>query len=441
MNNVLTIMLAGGAGERLFPLTKEMAKPAIPFGGVYRIIDITLSNCLNSGLRKIYILTQYKAISLNSHIRHGWNILSPEMGEFIETLPPSKRVSDEWYLGTANAVYQNAQSIEAEGLPYTLILAADHVYKMNYVHMLETHIEQQADVTVGTTQVTPEDARRFGIVVIGDDFRITGFEEKPQHGNPTRSRFNPEMCSASMGIYLFSTAALLDALAEDEAASKTSHDFGRDILPRMVKQGRRVFAYDFIDENRKEVRYWRDIGTLDAYYQTNMELVSVSPVFNLYDAEWPVRTLQPQLPPPKFVFAEQGRRMGIGVNSMICAGCIISGGRVMNSILSPGVRINSYSEVESSILFPNVNVGRYSRIRRAIIDSGIHLPEYTEIGLDLERDRRAGHHVTDSGIVVVHPGSAGVRVCRDRRNYFGGPALRGVQSDLRAGAARTGTTG
>jgi glucose-1-phosphate adenylyltransferase len=316
-------------------------------------------------------------------------------------------VSEHWYRGTADAVYQNAQSIEAEGLPYTLILSADHIYKMNYQYMLDWHVLHGADVTVATTQVAPEEACRFGIVEIDSNFRITGFEEKPRE-NPARSRFNAEMCSASMGVYLFSTRALLDVLAEAHGDANTSHDFGKDILPRLVERGHSVYAYDFIDENKKEVRYWRDIGTLDAYYEANMDLVSVSPVFNLYDEEWPVRTYQPQYPPAKFVFAEEGRRMGVSINSMICAGCIVSGGRVVNTVLSPGVRVNSYSEVESSILFHNVNVGRHSRLRRSIIDSGVQLPEGTELGFDVEKDRKKGHIVTPAGIVVVHRDSPGV---------------------------------
>jgi glucose-1-phosphate adenylyltransferase len=407
MNKVLTVMLAGGAGERLFPLTRDIAKPAVPFGGNYRVIDITLSNSINSGLRKIYILTQYKALVLNRHIRQAWNIVSPELGEFVEVLPPTKRVSEHWYRGTADAVYQNAQSIEVEDLPYTLILSADHIYKMNYQYMLDWHVLHGADVTVATTQVTPEDASRFGIVEIDSNFRITGFEEKPRQ-NPARSRFDAQMCSASMGVYLFSTPALLDVLAQAHGDANTSHDFGKDILPRLVETGHSVYAYDFIDENKKEVRYWRDIGTLDAYYESNMDLVSVSPVFNLYDEEWPVRTYQPQYPPAKFVFAEEGRRMGVSINSMICAGCIVSGGRVVNTVLSPNVRVNSYSEVESSILFHNVNVGRHSRLRRSIIDSGVQLPEGTEIGFDVEKDRKKGHIVTPGGIVVVHRDSPGV---------------------------------
>jgi glucose-1-phosphate adenylyltransferase len=408
MTEVLVVTLAGGVGERLFPLTKEVAKPAVPFGGIYRIIDITLSNCINSGLRKIYILTQYKAIMLNRHIRRTWNIVSPELGEFIEILPPTKRISEDWYLGTANAVYQNSQSVAVEGLPYTLILSADHVYKMNYQHLLDWHNQHGADVTVATTQIAPSEARQFGIVDIDSGFRIRGFEEKPKHNEPSRSRFNPEMCSASMGIYLFNTEVLLESLEAANAQEGSSHDFGKDVLPQMIAEGRKVYAFDFLDENRTDIRYWRDIGTLDAFYEANMDLVAITPIFNLYDEKWPIRSAQWPYPPAKFVFAEEGRRMGVGVNSMVCAGCIVSGGRVVNSILSPGVRVNSYSEVEFSILFPHVNIGRHSRIRRAIIDADLDIEEHTEIGFDPVADQRAGHCVTESGIVIVHAGSPGV---------------------------------
>lgn len=407
MEKVLAIMLAGGVGSRLSPLTKDIAKPAVPFGGAYRIIDITLSNCINSNIRKVFILTQYKAIELNRHIRRAWQFLSPEMGEFIEVLPPAKRISEHWYQGTADAVFQNARSLEVEGLPYTLILAADHVYKMNYRHMLEQHVVNAADVTIATTQVTPEDAQRFGVVEMDDEHRIQGFEEKPQHGHPPRSRFNPQMCSASMGIYIFSTPVLLRYLQIEDQQTDTSHDFGKDVLPRMVADGRRVFAYDFVDENRKDIRYWRDIGTLDAFFEANMDLVQVEPVFNLYDENWPIRTFRGQYPPAKFVFAEEGRRMGVAVNSMVSDGSIVSGGRIVNSILSPAVRVNSYSEVEACILFPGAHVGRHSRLRRAIVDRNVQVGEGTEVGFDAEADRRNGHFVTEGGIVVIHAGSPG----------------------------------
>jgi glucose-1-phosphate adenylyltransferase len=402
---VLTILLAGGAGERLFPLTREHSKPALPFGGSYRIIDVTLSNCINSGLRKIYILTQHKALSLNRHVRDTWHILPPELGEFIEVLPPTRRVRDTWYLGTADAVYQNMESIEDEDVPFVLILSADHVYKMKYLQMLKWHLERTADVTVATTQVKPDEAGRFGIVGMNREFAITGFEEKPQHEHPQRSRFNPEYCSASMGVYLFSTPVLLDALRRDSEDPASSHDFGRDILPQLVGR-HRVYAHDFVDENKKEVRYWRDVGTLDAYYEANMDLVAVTPAFNLYDSEWPIRSVPPAGPPAKFVFADEGRRMGVAIDSLVSHGCIISGGRVNGCVLSPGVRVNSFCDIEDSILLPDVIVGRRSRIRRAIIDQGVQLAENSEIGFDHDADRRAGHLVTGGGIVVVHDAQA-----------------------------------
>ncbi len=407
MERILTILLAGGAGERLAPLTLEEPKPMMPFGGIYRLIDITLSNCVNSGLTKILVLTQHKALSLNRHIREAWHILSPELGHFIEAVPPTRRLSDTWYLGTADAVYQNIQSIEEEGPTYTLVLSADHIYKMNYLHMLDWHIERGADITVGTTQVALDEAFRFGIVDMDEAFHIYGFEEKPQHGEPQRSRFNPDACSASMGVYLFSTDVLLEALLEDAEDAASTHDFGRDLLPKLIGH-RRVVAYDFVDENRKEVRYWRDVGTLDAYYEANMDLAAVSPVFNLYDPGWPIRTAPPKHPPAKFVFADEGRRMGVALDSLVSHGCIVSGGRVVHSVLSPGVRINSHCVVENCVLFPNVVVGRRSWIRHAIVDQDIRLPESTEFGLDLDADLKSGHFVTDSGLIVIHRGSPGV---------------------------------
>lgn len=413
MDKVLTILLAGGAGERMAPLTRDQAKPMLPFGGIYRLIDITLSNCLNSGLRRIYVFTQYKALSLNRHIRETWNILPPELGQFIEAIPPMRRLRDTWYLGTADAVYQNIQSIEEEGAKYVLILSADHVYKMNYGHMIRWHVNEGADVTVGTTQVAPSEAGRFGIVEMDSDSAIHCLEEKPAHDHPRRSFFNPDSCSASMGVYLFSTQVLLQSLIEDAGDEGSSHDFGRDVLPRAIGS-RRVLAYDFIDENKKEVRYWRDVGHLDAYYEANMDLVSVTPVFNLYDQNWPLRSAPTRYPPAKSVFADEGQRMGIALDSLISHGCIISGGRVTRSVLSPGVRINSHSMVEDSILFPGVQVGRHSRIRHAIVDHDILLPENTVSGFDPESDRSAGHFVTESGLVVIHQDSPGVTVSPPR---------------------------
>lgn len=400
MENVLAILLAGGAGERLSPLTKDTAKPAVPFGGAYRIIDFTLSNCINSDIRRILILTQYKSLELIRHIRDGWNILASELGEYIEVLPPMKRVSDDWYQGTADAVFQNYPSIEAEAPRHTLILSADHIYKMNYGEMIDWHRRHHAEITIATIQVPPEEASRFGVAEIDENYRIVGFEEKPRHGHPKPSRFDPAMVSASMGVYVFETDVLLRALHEDSQDPESSHDFGKDILPRSLNRAR-VVAYDFHDINAKQVRYWRDVGTLDSYFDANMDLVSVVPEFNLYDQHWPIRTHLVQQPPAKFVFAQEGRRMGLAVDSIVSSGAIVSGGRVMHSVLSPGVRVNSYCEVEYSILLPGAEIGRYSRIRRAIINTGVKLPESSVIGFDLESDRAKGHTITESGIVVV----------------------------------------
>ena len=400
MENVLAILLAGGAGERLFPLTRDTAKPGVPFGGAYRIIDFTLSNCINSDIRRILILTQYKSLELTRHIRDGWNILSPELNEYIEVIPPMKRVHDDWYQGTVDAVFQNFQSIEAEAPTQTLILSADHIYKMNYREMLDWHAANKADVTLATIRVLPVEAGRFGVLEIDQDYRVTGFEEKPQHGNPMRSRFDASMVSASMGIYVFNTDVLLRALHEDSQDGTSTHDFGKDVIPRYLNRCR-VIAYDFRDINAKQSRYWRDVGTLDAYYDANMDLVSVTPEFNLYDQHWPIRTRATQQPPAKFVFAQKGRRMGLALDSIVSAGCIVSGGRVLHSVLSPGVRVNSYCEVEYSILMPGVEIGRYSRVRRAIVNTGVKIPELHSVGFDAEADRASGYTVTEGGVTVV----------------------------------------
>jgi len=407
MEDLLAILLAGGAGERLYPLTRHTAKPAVPFGGTYRIIDFTLSNCINSGAHRVFILTQYKSLELIRHIRYGWNILAHELGEFVEVIPPMKRVHDGWYLGTADAVFQNAQSIEVGSPEYVLILSADHIYKMNYGEMLDWHRARDADITIATIQTAPEEAGRFGVATIDDSYRVRGFEEKPRHGNPARSIFNNAMVSASMGVYVFNTGVLLRLLREDAQNSASTHDFGKDVIPAAI-EGRRVIAYDFHDMNDKQARYWRDVGTLEAYYEANLDLVAVTPEFNLYDQKWPIRTRMAQQPPAKFVFAQEGRRMGVAIDSIVSAGSIVSGGRVLRSVLSPGVRVNSYCEVESSILMPEVEVGRYSRIRGAIVDTGVKIPESSVIGLDREQDLENGHFLTQSGIVVVTaPGEVG----------------------------------
>jgi glucose-1-phosphate adenylyltransferase len=398
MKDTLGVLLAGGAGERLYPLTRDRAKPAVTFGGNYRIIDITLSNCINSNLRNVYILTQYKALSLNRHIREGWgSVVARELGEFIEILPPMKRVSENWYLGTADAVYQNIYSIGSEQSKHVIILSGDHIYKMNYQLMMDQHHASGADVTLATILIDPSETRHFGVMEIGRDGRITGFEEKPRV-TKLRSPYNPEMVSGSMGVYIFNTDVLLPVLLKDAEDSNSSHDFGKDILPKILDQYK-IYSYNFIDENMKEAQYWRDVGTLEAYYEANMDLVSVSPVFNLYDAHWPIRTHQRQYPPAKFVFGEPGRT-GMAIDSIVCPGCILSGGSVRNCVLSPDVRVNSYSQVEESIIFSHVNIGRHCRIRRAIIDRDVHIPEGTVIGYDPEQDAK-NYVITDSGITVV----------------------------------------
>ena len=397
MKDTLGVLLAGGAGERLYPLTRDRAKPAVTFGGMYRIIDITLSNCVNSDLRRVFILTQYKALSLNRHIREGWNIVAREMGEFIEILPPMKRVSENWYMGTADAVYQNIYSIGSEQPKHVLVLSGDHIYKMNYERMLRQHRDSGADVTLATILIDPSESSRFGVVDLDRDSRVVGFQEKPKQTD-LRSPYNPRMVSGSMGVYLFNTDVLIPVLLKDAEDNTSSHDFGHDILPRMMDDYR-VYSFNFIDENKKEALYWRDVGTLEAYYEANMDIVYVSPVFNLYDEDWPIRTHQRQYPPAKFVFAEAGRT-GTAVDSIVSSGCIVSGSMVRNSVLSPDVRVNSYSEVDASILFSHVNVGRHCRIRKAILDRDVHVPEGTTIGYDTEADRQR-YFVTETGITVV----------------------------------------
>jgi glucose-1-phosphate adenylyltransferase len=394
--DVLVIVLAGGAGERLFPLTKERAKPAVYFGGTYRIIDFVLSNCLNSGFRRVFIATQYKSLSLNRHIRQGWSIVSEELGEFIEILPPQKRVGEQWYQGTADAVYQNLYSIERENPRYVVVLAGDHIYKMDYRKMLRFHIDQCAQVTLASIEVPIEDGKRFGIVAVDEEQRVVGFQEKPSE--PASIPGMPKLTLASMGIYVFDVDVLMKSLEDDAALPESQHDFGRNIIPALLSGGR-VFSYQFYDENKKAAKYWRDIGTLDAYYEANMDLCQVNPEFNLYDPEWPLRTYQPQAPPAKFVFAEDGRK-GEALDSLISPGCIVSGSRIAGSILCPNVRVHSFCSIDQSILMPGVRVGRHAQIRRALIDRDVLIPRGACIGYDPEEDRKR-HTVTEAGVVVV----------------------------------------
>jgi glucose-1-phosphate adenylyltransferase len=391
-DDVLVMVLAGGAGERLYPLTKERAKPAVYFGGPYRIIDFTLSNCINSGLRKIFIALQYKSLSLARHIRMGWSVVADELGEFVEILSPQKRVGEHWYLGTADAVFQNLYSILREDPKHLLVLSGDHVYKMDYARMLREHRERGAAATIGVIEIPSEEASRFGVMQVDDQDRLVGFLEKPRH-LPAGGQV-----LASMGIYIFDMKVLVPAL-EADAQRSTTHDFGKDIIPELVSKAP-VYAYRFTDENKKEAKYWRDIGTLDAYYEANMDLCRVNPDFNLYDPEWPLRTYQVQAPPAKFVFADSGRRCGEALDSIISAGCIISGSRIAGSVLCPNVRVHSFCLVDQSILMPGVRVGRHARIRRAIIDRDVFIPRAALIGYNAEEDRKR-HTVTESGIVVV----------------------------------------
>jgi len=403
MRKVLTFIMAGGKGERLLPLTKDRTKPAVPFGGIYRIIDFTLSNCINSGLRKIYILTQYKSASLQRHIRLGWNFLPSELGQFIELLPAQQRVGDTWYMGTADAIFQNLYALEMDKPDEVLILAGDHIYKMNYYSMIDVHREQNADLTVGVVEMDKSKSKHLGVVEADAAGRVTGFYEKP--AEPRTIPGKPDKIYGSMGIYVFNQSVLMQELLQDAKNNKSSHDFGKDIIPQMLKKGMKIVAFDFRDKNKNE-EYWRDIGTIDAYYEANMELIEVNPTFNLYDQEWPLRTFQEQYPPVKTVHAgdkEEGR-VGLVLDSIVSEGCVVSGGRVQRSILSPNVRINSYSEVYDSILMESVHVGRYAKIKRAIIDKDVSIPQGMVIGYDLKEDKKK-FFVSESGIVVVAKGT------------------------------------
>ena len=396
--DVLAIVLAGGRGTRLEPLTRDRAKPAVPFGGIYRIIDFALSNCINSDLRKILVLTQYKAVSLNRHIDQGWMFLCRELDEYIEVIPPQQRIAEHWYQGTADAIYQNVYTIEKAAPRDTLILAGDHIYKMNYASMIEFHRERKADLTIACLPVPRALASEFGVMHVDDDGRVVGFREKPK--DPEAMPGHPDQSLASMGIYVFATDVMYELLFQDAARKEASgHDFGKDIIPAMLA-GSRVFAYPFRDENRKQAAYWRDVGTLDAYYQASMDLIQVDPILNLYDRDWPIHTYQPPMPPPKFVHTDPDRR-GAAFNSIVCQGAIVSGGQVYRSILSPGTRINSYALVEDSILFDGVEVGRHARIRRAIIDKEVKIPSGFSVGWDREADLARGMTVTEGGLTVV----------------------------------------
>jgi glucose-1-phosphate adenylyltransferase len=397
LRETLTMILAGGQGERLYPLTRDRAKPAVPFGGHYRIIDFTLSNCINSGLKRIYVLTQYKSQSLDDHLRLGWNIFATAFDEFLFSVPPQFRTGDSWYLGTADAVCQNLYILQERSPQRVLILSGDHIYKMDYSEMIESHVRTGAMVTVAAVQCDLNSARRLGVLEIDGDNRVLTFEEKPD--DPKTIPDRPGFAWVNMGVYLFESAALAEGISA-KPSGETGRDFGRDILPRLV-QSESVFAYRFGNEKGN---YWRDIGTLDSYYEASMDLIKVDPLFNLYDTSFPVHSSTRPRPPAKMVFAGgEAGRMGVALDSLICNGCVVSGGRVERSILSPDVRINSYSLVEDSILFDGVQVGRSAKIRRAIIDKGVRIPPGLSVGYNLEEDARR-FTVTESGVVVIPKG-------------------------------------
>jgi glucose-1-phosphate adenylyltransferase len=394
----LAMVLAGGRGERLYPLTRDRAKPAVPFGAIYRIIDFTLSNCVNSDIRRIYALTQYKSTSLHRHIQFGWSILSSSLGEFIEAIPAQQRIDEHWYQGTADAIFQNIYTIQQERPNLILILSGDHIYKMDYRKMIDFHVEKKADLTVGAIRMDRRLSREFGVIQVNEDWQIIGFEEKPEE--PKTIPGDPDGILASMGVYVFPTEILVRRLIED-ARSDSAHDFGKDIIPAMINKDR-VFAFDFRKGDRGGMGYWRDVGTIEAYFEANMDLVSVTPQLNLYDPQWPIFTYQSSDPPAKTVLEEEGR-MGTAINSILSNGCIISGGSVKRSVLSPRVVVHSYAEVEDSILLEGVDIGRHAKIRRTIIDKDVQIPQKMQIGYDLDEDAKR-FTVTESGIVVVPKG-------------------------------------
>lgn len=401
MRDVLTLILAGGKGSRLEPLTRDRAKPAVPFGGIYRIVDFALSNCINSGLRRMLVLTQYKSLSLDRHINLGWRFLCRELDEFIDVLPPEQRVGEQWYRGTADAVSQNIYAMERTPSQHVLILAGDHIYKMDYAEMVRHHIETEADVTIGCIPVSLAEGTQFGVMGVDDQHRVIRFEEKPEQPFPMPD--DESRCLASMGIYVFRTRFLFEQLLRDAANTESHHDFGRDIIPAIIHT-HNVQAFPFRDKNTKQSHYWRDVGTLDAYYEANMDLVAVDPELDLYDESWPVRNYHHPCPPPKFVFAQHDSdnpRVGQALDSLVCTGTIVSGGHVERSILGPMVRVNSWATVEDSILFQGVQIGRRARVRRTIIDKDAVIPEGAQIGFDPEADRARGFEVTESGLTVI----------------------------------------
>jgi len=403
MMEVLGIVMAGGRGERLHPLTKDRAKPAVPFGGKYRIIDFVLSNFINSGIYSIYILTQFKAQSLVEHLQEGWQVPSVLRDQFVIAVPAQMRTGADWYKGTADAVYQNLHLVKRARPKLVAVFGADHIYRMNIRQMVEYHLRKEAGVTVAALPVSLGEAPQYGVIEVDDDWRILGFEEKPEA--PKSIPAEPDRALASMGNYLFDTELLLRAVEEDTPDTQSTHDFGRDILPRLVREGRKIYAYDF-RTNRiqtamkgEEQSYWRDVGTIEAYYEANMDLRAVNPTFNLYNRNWPIRTVSYGDPPAKFVFDEEGRR-GMALDSIVAEGTIISGSVIRTSVVGRNVRIHSFCQIDGAVIMNLVEIGRGCRIRRAIIDKNVSIPPGTEIGHNADKDRER-YFVTETGIVVI----------------------------------------
>ena len=400
--NTYALVLAGGRGSRLHQLTDWRAKPAVPFGGKFRIIDFVLSNCVNSGIRRIGVATQYKSHSMIQHIQHGWSFLNGKFGEFIDVLPAQQWVQESWYQGTADAVFQNMDILRESNPDYVLILAGDHVYKMDYGKMLACHVEQRADVTVACIEVPVKDARGFGVMGVDDESRVVAFSEKPEH--PTPIPGNPDLALASMGIYIFNTDFLTEQLERDTLDPNSSHDFGKDIIPYLVASGYRVVSQNFKNScvvMDSGVPYWRDVGTIDSYWEANMELTKVTPDLNMYDQEWPIWTNQEQLPPAKFVFDDEARR-GMAVDSLVSGGCIISGSYVRRSLLFSKVRVHSFSNVEDSVILPNVEIGRNVTLKRVVVDKNCVIPQGLTVGVDREKDAER-FFVTEKGITLITP--------------------------------------
>ena len=403
--STLALILAGGRGSRLKQLTLWRAKPAVPFGGKFRIIDFPLSNCLNSGIRMIGVLTQYKAHSLIQHIQNGWSFLRGEFKEFIELLPAQQRIQDSWYAGTADAVYQNLDIIRTHKPEYVLILAGDHVYKMDHGTMIARHVESGADMTVGCIEVPSNDAKAYGVISVDKEGRVMKFSEKPEQ--PDSIPGQPGMALASMGIYVFNTAFLYEQLIKDADDNNSTHDFGNDIIPRLIGKYR-IMSYPFRDTHDTQTAYWRDVGTVDAFWKANLELIGVLPELNLYDETWPIWTYQEQLPPAKFIFDDEERR-GMALDSMVSGGCVISGAVVRHSLLFSNVRVNSYTELQDVVALPDVSFGRDCRITKAIIEKGCEIPEGTIIGEDAEADAKR-FYVSPNGVVLVTPEMLGQEI-------------------------------